>query len=224
MNKASQNINILWLRWTVNCAIGEVIGIGAAAGIAAAVFAAFGEPETTGTKILVLLCMMGAGLIEGIALGYFQWRVLRNKFSSLTRSAWIFQTALIAVLGWMLGMLPSLFFIDNPEPAATNEATMQIPESLVVILIIGIGLLLGTLFGLFQWFELKHHASGAAKWITANALGWGTGIACIYFFASLPDEFTPILEKVFYGICGGVLAGLSVGAVTGAFLVKMQER
>lgn len=221
MNKATQNPNILWLRWTVNCALGEIIGIAAAAAIAAGVFAAFGEPGTTGSKIIVLLCMMGAGLIEGAALGYFQWRVLRNKFSSLTGSAWIFQTSLIAVLGWMLGMLPSLFFIDNSTSG--SESAAQMPESLFAVLSIGAGLLLGALFGLFQWFELKYHASGAARWILANAIGWGIGIGWIYFFASLPDEFTPILEKVFYGICGGVLAGLSVGAVTGAFLVKMHE-
>ena len=221
MNKTIQNPNILWLHWTVNCALGEVIGIGAAGAIAAGVFAAFGEPETTGTKLLVLLCMMFAGLIEGIALGYFQWRVLRNKFSSLTGSAWIFQTSFIAVLGWMLGMLPSLFFIDHSTPG--NESAAQMPESLFALLSIGVGLLLGALFGLFQWFELKYHASGAGRWILANAIGWGIGIGWIYFFASLPDEFTPILEKVFYGICGGVLAGLSVGAVTGAFLVKMHE-
>jgi hypothetical protein len=220
MNKVTQNTNIFWLHWTVNCAFGEVIGIGAAGAIAAGVFAAFGEPQTTGTKLVVLLCMMGAGLIEGLALGYFQWRVLRSKFPSLTGSAWIFQTVLIAVLGWMLGLLPSLFFINQ---TAAGDPPPQLPASLFALLSIGAGLLLGALFGLFQWFELKHHAAGAARWILANALGWAIGIGWIYFFASLPDDFTPILEKVFYGICGGILAGFSVGAVTGAFLVKMQE-
>lgn len=45
----------------------------------------------------------------------------------------------------------------------------------------------------------------------------------IFSFATIPDEDTTLAFNVVMGICGGVLAGLSVGVVTGLFLLRMQE-
>jgi uncharacterized membrane protein YGL010W len=223
MSSSIDNKNLFWLRWTINCALGELLGIGAAGLIALMVFKLLGEPHTTASKLLVLACMMCAGLIEGAVLGYMQWRILRHKLPELPRSNWMQYTMLIAVLGWMLGMLPSLFFMDN-APAESSSAAPALPGSLFAALSVGMGLLLGALFGLFQWFELKYYVHHSKQWILANALGWGAGIGWIYFFAGLPEEHTPLLETLFYGACGGILAGLSVGAITGAFLVRLHKK
>jgi hypothetical protein len=48
--------------------------------------------------------------------------------------------------------------------------------------------------------------------------GWGLGITWIYLAATLPDETTPIAVTVLLGAMAGVLAGLSVGAITGLYL------
>ncbi|MCU0435872.1 MAG: hypothetical protein MUC87_20605 [Bacteroidia bacterium] len=225
MSSPADNKNSFWLSWTINCALGELIGIGAAGVIAILVFKLVGEPQTTGSKLLVLLCMMCAGLIEGAILGYMQWRILRHKLPELPRSNWMQYTMLIAVLGWMLGMMPSLFFMDqSTAPSAGEAAAPPIPGTLFAALSVGVGLFLGALFGLFQWFELRHYVHHSKQWILANALGWGAGIGWIYFFAGLPEEHTPLLEVIFYGVCGGILAGLSVGAITGAFLVRLHKR
>ncbi|MCA6364255.1 MAG: hypothetical protein IM638_14550 [Bacteroidetes bacterium] len=223
MPSSIDNKNLFWLRWTINCALGEVLGIGAAGLIALMVFKLLGEPQTTGSKLLVLFCMMCAGLIEGAVLGYMQWRILRQKLPELPRSNWLQYTMLIAVLGWMLGMLPSLFFFDE-QPANTSTSAPPLPGTLFAALSVGAGLLLGALFGLFQWFELKHYVHHSKQWILANALGWGAGIGWIYFFAGLPEEHTPLLETLFYAACGSILAGLSVGAITGAFLVRLHKK
>lgn len=216
-------LNRYWLKWTLNCAFGELAGLGAAGGIAYLVNAYFGEPTEWLPKLLVLLCMMMAGFIEGSLLGFFQWRVLKEKFTRLPRRSWMGYTIAIAVIGWFLGMLPSLFFIPQaPSPAQSAGVDLDQPL-LFALLAIGSGLLLGALFGLFQYFPLKKHAQKASRWILANALGWGLGLGWIYLFASLPNEESPMYVLIVAGVIGGILTGLSVGAVTGLFLVKMKK-
>jgi hypothetical protein len=216
--------NNYWLRWTLNCAFGELIGIALAGAIAFSVNYAVGEPETFLPKLLVLLAAMLSGFVEGSLLGFFQWRILKERFTRMPRREWIFYTVAIAVLGWFLGMLPSLFFI--PQEAASTEPGGVDTDSpfLFAGLSIAVGLVLGALFGLFQWFSFRKYAQKAGKWIIANALGWGLGIGWIYLAASLPDENTSLQVNIGLGLIGGALAGLSVGAVTGVFLVGMQPK
>ncbi|MCU0354802.1 MAG: hypothetical protein MUD08_13855 [Cytophagales bacterium] len=214
--------NPFWRKWTISCAAGELLGIGCAGAIAFLVNRALGEPVMLAEKLIVLGCMLGAGAIEGTLLGWFQWRVLKEKILPLTARDWIGMTVLIAVLGWGLGMLPSLFFIpDNPKPTETAAPSAFENPWVFAGLSIGAGLVLGAMFGLFQWFALRKYVPKSASWITANALGWGAGLGWIYLFASLPNEQTPLWVNVLLGIAGGVLAGLSVGAVTGWFLLKI---
>jgi len=182
-------MNDLWKKWTVHCALGELIGIGCAGLIAFIVNLLIGEPMSIGSKILVLLSMLFAGFIEGYVLAHFQWHVLVKKFTDLPKKEWIYYTVMVAVLGWLLGMLPSLFMI--PETTANDAAQSEPPYSnpfIFALLSIGMGLALGALFGSFQWFSLKKYARKAHFWIIANALGWGLGLGWIYLFASIPDD------------------------------------
>ncbi len=61
--------NTYWLPWTHYCALGELMGIGAAGGIAYAVNHLVGEPVTTAQKLVVLLCLMMAALLKGVYWG-----------------------------------------------------------------------------------------------------------------------------------------------------------
>lgn len=161
-----------FIRWTFNCAMGELAGIGAAGAIAFGVNSSLGEPETIGAKVLVLLAMMGAGLVEGSVLGWMQWRALRHKFGKVKRNEWVLFTALVAVLGWMLGMLPSLFGGSAVEDPAAAPSDIDFSDPLVFgMLTIGMGLALGALFGIFQWLVLRKYVAKANRWILANALG-----------------------------------------------------
>ena len=58
-----------WWKWTINCGIGELIGIAAASMMALTVHQFLGEPETTQDKLLGLFIMLFAGLVEGFILG-----------------------------------------------------------------------------------------------------------------------------------------------------------
>ncbi len=210
--------------WTLYCATGELLGIGCAGAMAFVVNSVIGEPKTLLLKLSVLLLMLFAGFIEGLLLGIFQWNAIRYKFPKIPRNHWVLYTVLIAVLGWFLGMLPSLFFLPTEPSPNGNSQTIDFNNPIVFALLsIGTGMVLGTLFGLFQWFVLRRYAQKAYQWIIANALGWGLGLGWIYLFASLPDENTTLIINITLGVFGGLLAGLSVGAVTGLYLVKLKE-
>jgi uncharacterized integral membrane protein len=214
-----------WLKWTIFCALGELLGIGIAGGIAFVVNTTIGEPETFLTKLLVLLVMLLAGCIEGFLLGTFQWHVLQERFRKIPKREWVFYTVLVAVIGWFLGMLPSLFIISGNTNSVQDTTTIDFEHPLLLALLsVASGLVLGAVFGLFQWFVLKKYVHKAYKWITANALGWGLGLGWIYLFASFPNENTSLIFNILTGISGGLLAGLSVGAVTGAFLLRLEEK
>lgn len=213
----------LWLKWTIYCAAGELLGIACAGGIAYLVNAFIGEPQSTKTKLLVLLIMLIAGLIEGTILSWFQWKVLVRKFSTLPQKIWMFYTILVAALGWFLGMLPSLFFAAGSSEIGEPDASWNFSNPFIfAVLSIGSGLILGAIFGLFQWFALRKYAQKAYLWIIANALGWGLGLGWIYLFASIPTEQSAIYFNIGMGVIGGLLAGLSVGAITGVFLVRLE--
>lgn len=214
----------LWSNWTINCAIGELLGIACAGTIAFYSNSLIGEPIDLEAKLLVLFAMMFAGFIEGAILSHFQWKVLVTKFSKIPQSEWFLYTTLVAILGWFLGMLPSLFIMSSSNNKDGVVSTLALPDPLLFLaLSIGAGLILGAIFGLFQWFSFRKHTNNAHQWIIANSLGWGLGLAWIYVFASIPQEDSSLSFIILMGIIGGTLTGLSVGAITGIFLVRMDN-
>src|SRR4051812_24613779 len=108
-------------KWIINCALGELLGIGAAGSIAVAVNYYLGEPQSLKQKIFVLFTMLVAGAIEGSSIAVFQWKVLHHLFPKMKLSSWWKWTVAIALLGWGFGMLPSLFF-TRPSTSAVEEA------------------------------------------------------------------------------------------------------
>lgn len=215
----------LWAKWTTYCALGELLGIGFAGAMAFAVNSMIAEPQTFLVKLLVLFLMLVAGFIEGSLLGIFQWNALKVKFPKIPKSQWVFYTVIIAVFGWFIGMLPSLFFMPSQTSTISNSQPFDFDNPIIFALLsVGTGFILGALFGLFQWFVLRKYVQQAYQWIIANTLGWGLGLGWIYLFASLPNERTTLLTNSMFGVIGGLLAGLSVGGVTGLFLVKLKEK
>jgi hypothetical protein len=210
-----KHLDSYWWKWTWHCAVGELVGIGVAGGIAAGLHYLIGEPASLLQKLGILAAMLAAGSLEGSLLGWLQWQVMKERLPHLPASEWIGWTVLGAVLGWLLGMTPSLFFTDTAGPD-TNVALNQ--GWVVAVLILAMGLLFGGLFGFFQWLAFRKYAPRAARWILANALGWGLGLGWIFLGASLPEEKTPFPLIIFLAISGGLLAGLSLGGVTGLYL------
>lgn len=74
----------LWSSWTTACALAEAIGIGLAAGAAILIGVTMGEPVTATQRAVVLVLMVVAGALEGLALGLFQWSVLGEAFPKMS--------------------------------------------------------------------------------------------------------------------------------------------
>lgn len=212
-------LKAFWLRWTLNCAAGEILGIAIAAGLAGLVLMTLGEPQSWPTRIGFLLLMLGAGALEGYAVGWFQWRVLRERFT-VPKADWIGATVSVAVLGWLLGMLPSTL-ASNPESGAVAFEP-SLGQIALFALLFGLGA--GVLFGIGQWVVLRHYAEGAGVWVMANALGWGLALVWIYPIASSMPVGIALWQQVLLGALAGLLSGVSIGGITGWFLLRIQPK
>jgi uncharacterized integral membrane protein len=210
----------LWRSWTIFCSLGEIFGIAIAAITARLIWLFIGEPSDLAEKVFVLISMIIAGSLEGLTVGYFQWHVLRGVFPTMKARFWIKPTVLVAALGWFLGMLPSTFFTANQETAAA-QAQPDLPLVWTIIFAALMGLIVGAIFGAAQWFVLRRFVKNAGLWIIGNAVGWSVALIWIFIAASLPDEETSLANVLILGGIGGLLSGLSVGAVTGYFLLRI---
>lgn len=196
----------------------------AAASAFALSLAWFGEPTTLRVAALSVLIAMAGGAVEGAAVGVVQWVLLRSWLPRLTASAWIGVTVAAAVGGWLLGMLPSvtLALVTADDPSA-GDATGP-PLWVMPLIGVGSGLLLGALFGLVQGAVLRRHVRHPGRWVWANALGWAGAMAVMFTGAGIPSEPWPWVQLVPLAAGTGVLAGLVIGAVTGAFLPYLHPR
>ena len=210
------NTNSYWKKWTLACGAGEFIGIGMAAGIAILYNHLAGEPRSLPEKFSNLLIMMLAGALEGLILASFQWRILQEKIPKLPAWQWKLATTFIAVSGWCLGMIFPLFIMEAPD----RPVVFDPPLVLIAFISLGGGFVLGGLFGLVQWFVLRKYVSNSSSWILSNAVGWSIGLLWIDIAATWPDTTTPGYLILLSGVIGGILAGLSVGGVTGWVLKK----
>jgi len=209
-----------WWKWTLNCGIGELLGIGAAAALAVWTHQTLGAPQTIEENMLYLAIMVFAGVIQEFILGTIQWKVLRLNFPKISCFQWVGVTILVAMLGWLFGTTSSMTF-----SVVVAEVPMQTelfpPLWLSILVPIAMGLFLGVLFGYFQWLVLKEYADYTNSWIVANALGWGGAMLIVFYFASLPNPTTPTPSVLLMGIIAGSLAGLSVGGITGIALTRI---
>jgi CBS domain-containing protein len=209
----------LWSAWTTACALAEAIGIGLAAGTAILIGLAMGEPVTATQRAVVLVLMVGAGALEGLALGLFQWSVLGEAFPKVSARSWALTTAAVAALGWLLGMLPSTLSAPSAMPAEPPSRDMRIVFALFLAPVFG--LVAGSIVGAAQWLVLRRHAHRAGSWISANALGWAVAFPWIYVAGTMPAGDTPVSFTLVLAVVGGALGGLCLGAVTGGFLLRL---
>lgn len=211
----------IWRKWTLACGTGEFLGIGIAGVLAFLYIQVVGEPETLLTQFGQLFIALLAGAFEGFILATFQLRILQRCFPQLPRVVWIRYTMAVAMLGWLLGMIYPTFFAPG---SLQEEAVSEPPLLLILGGAAAMGLTLGALFGWFQWLAFRRYVPHTRIWILANALGWMLGMALIFLFATMPDEQTPPVWILLSGFTGGLLGGLSVGAITGLFLLRILDQ
>jgi hypothetical protein len=115
-------------------------------------------------------------IISGVAIAIFQWSVLYKRI----KKAW--RWAIFSALGWIAGYIMfRIFFSAN--------------MSLLM------GLLLGGVVGIVQWFLLRKELDWAGWWIIISIIAWTTGLTVMPGFLSsgaLPGALTGLTLVILF--------------------------
>ncbi len=195
----------LWEWWVLATVAGGLIGMA----IVAVASTVTSPPETIGAVAFLHL----VGALEGMALGFTQWLALRRYIKHI--GWWIGATVIGAIVAWLVGskvivVLTLIFF----NTVLTDTTRLTLLRAVFLL-----GLWVGGVLGLAQWFVLRAHVRRGVTWVFANALAWGLGLLIALLGATLvkPGEFTAQTALVY--IATGATTGVVVGAVTGIALV-----
>ena len=207
-------------RWVLANALGEFVGLGGVALLAAALVPPLQRalPGTVAARLATALLMMALGALEGWVVGSAQARALAP--GPIDRSAWVRATVLGAVLAWAVGMVPSTVLALRHVPG--GAAPGGPPPGLRLALAAGLGLVAGPILAAVQVRVLRPHVSRPAGWwLVACALGWALGMPCVFAAVHLlvRNGVRP------WSLVGAAVAlggaGALVGLVEGLFLVRL---
>lgn len=209
----------LWREWVVANAVGELLGLGAAAAVGWALASRLGEPQSLLLHILTALALIAAGTGEGIVVGCAQAWVIHRHLPELWRLDWVKATALGALVAWVFGMLPSTFLAAGAEVSGTAPAEPS--QAMVLGFAALMGMVAGPILAFFQWRVLRRSVRGADGWILANAAAWALGMPLIFAGVDAAMASTTLGVRVLVTLVTLAGAGALVGAVHGLWLVRM---
>ncbi|NPV07083.1 MAG: hypothetical protein HPY83_03845 [Anaerolineae bacterium] len=211
----------LWRRWVAANALGELVGLGATGAIAALVFANLGEQNDTFAILTAFVLAVASGSVEATVLGLAQWWAMRPWFPTLGRRSWWLATLAGALIAYLLGYLPSTLGSLGEESAESPLA--EAPQWVVLALAAGLGIVTGATLSLAQWLALRRHVRGAVLWVPANALAWMIGMPLIFWGMDLAQRAQALWQVALLLAAVLLAAGAVVGAIHGAFLVRLAE-
>ena len=204
-------------RWIAACTVAELIGISVAGAVAVAAGQS-GDPTTLGGRIAALALFAAVGAVEGGALGFFEWRVLRERLPRLRAGEWVGVTIAIAALGWIAGTVGPVFADSAGETATSAPGPGLLAISLMAA---AIGAAAGAVFAAAQWLVLRRHAAHAGRWIAIHVPAWAAAMAAIFLGASLPSDGWPAPLVVLSGAAGGALGGALLGVITAPIACRL---
>ena len=122
----------------------------------------------------------------------------------------VYTTIIGAVVAWFIGMV-----LGSSAGPHVEEDTALLAVGAAVL-----GLGLGALLGLAQWFVLRRHLRQAGWWVPANATAWAVGMVVAFAGTDVVQQDALVPAAVVRGTSMGVL----VGAIHGGFLVWLLRR
>ncbi|MCA9838027.1 MAG: hypothetical protein KC422_14005 [Trueperaceae bacterium] len=198
-----------YLWWLGANGLAELLGLGATGLLGYLLISRLGDSRV----LLFASSMVLAGIIfEGVAVGLFQWLVLRLALPKLKASRWIIATALGAGVAWLLGMIPSTLLSFEADRAGTSSEPSL---TMMMFMALLMGAILGPILGFFQYRVLRDFSPKAGFWIGANSLAWAAGMAII--FAGIDIAFKLPYAPVYLAL-SLILCGFCVAAIHGLFL------
>lgn len=214
--------NKLFMRWTIANALAELFGLGLTFVITGLVFSKLDSQQTVTGILLSFFFAVLSGAVEATSVGLAQWWAMNPWFPTIGRVAWWRATFIGALIAYVLGYLPSTLM--SLGEATTQSAPVEEPAQWVILLLAaGMGAVGGAVLSFAQWLELRKRTEGAGIWIPANMLAWTFGMPVIFWGVDMAFKMTAIWQSVAVMAGSLIVAGAVVGAVHGAFLVRLSK-
>jgi hypothetical protein len=213
----------LYRRWIAVNALGELFGLGLTLGVGFMIIDSFSDQGGVGGVLLAFAVAVLSGSIEAVIVGMLQWWALHPWFPAISRRRWFLGTLGGALTAYVLGYLPStLMDLGQAAESTASQAPMaEPPQWLVLLLAAGLGAVAGAVLSFAQWLAMRKVVQGAKIWIPANMLAWLVGMPLVFLGIDLVQRVEPLWQVL--GIMAAVLllTGAVVGAIHGAFLVRL---
>jgi hypothetical protein len=213
-----------WVRpaWIRSCVLASVAAMTLAAVISVVVSAYLAQYRSGTYKVVAVELVAMASVVEGALIGYFQWRVLRRLFPTMSSSYWVSATMIAAGAGCLLSWLPTSFALTTALASRIGDVT---PEPAVIARVsLVTGALVGLVWGVAQHAVLRLHAHRTGSWILASITSWAISFVCLYVAAFLPDRATNPLIHIALGALAGLVLGLTLGLLQGRVLAGLHSR
>jgi len=215
--------NKLFQRWTLANALAELFGLGLTFVITGLVFSRLDDQGTLTSILLSFVFAVLSGTVEATVVGLAQWWAMNPWFPMVSRTGWWRGTLIGALVAYVLGYLPSTLM--SMGEAASQSAPVEEPAQWIVLLLAaGMGAVGGAVLSFAQWLELRGKVEKAGIWIPANMLAWTFGMPVIFWGVDMAFKMTHLWQSVFVMAGSLLIAGGIVGAVHGAFLVKLVQK
>jgi hypothetical protein len=93
----------------------------------------------------------------------------------------------------------------------------------VLLLAAGLGAVGGAVLSFAQWLTMRHKVRGASIWIPANMLAWVVGMPLIFWGIDIAQKLDGMFWLILFMAGVLLLTGLVVGAIHGAFLIRLAK-
>jgi hypothetical protein len=208
----------LWQQWVLANSLGELVGLGLTFAIGLGLFSGLSEAPGLGAALLSAALMTLTGALEGAIVGTAQWLVLKKAFITLSRSTWVWATIIGAVLAWGAGSIPMTLASTSAD--STVAASPEPPQSLILAMASGVGLVAGAVLSAAQAVVLRKHVLRAWRWLPANAIAWAVGMPLIFAAIDLAQRVSRMWASVLVLAGAIALVGALVGAIHGLVVVS----
>ena len=214
--------NKLFQRWTLANALAELLGLGLTFVLTELVFSKLDSQQTVTSILLSFLFAVLSGAVEATIVGLAQWWAMRPWFPMVGRFAWWRGTLIGALIAYVLGHLPSTLM--SMGEATSQSAPVEEPAQWITLLLAaGMGAVGGAVLSFAQWLVLRGKVKGAGIWMPANMLAWAFGMPVIFWGVDMAFKMAAMWQSVVVMAGSLFVAGAVVGAIHGAFLVRLAQ-
>jgi MFS family permease len=193
-------------RWTAAFVVGEMVGFLPPA-ICGATLAAVGVPD-----IVLVVGLTLAGLLEGLAIGVAQARVLARFAPDVDGHDWVVATVAAAGFAWFVGMGGGALMGAAIGPPIL-VAALLIPAWCAALLSMGYA----------QWRVLRRTVLRSSRWVWVTAGAWLLGVMIPTVALSTAPNSWPGVVHAGIGVLAAMAMGLTVGGLTGHTLERLLD-